>query len=152
MRVYRLQRAVFPVSINGLGEGSRSFKARWHSDPVPIIYTSQTSSLAILELLGHYVKLPLITTPYRLITLDLNFDFSIDEIRESDLGKDWKRNFRLTRSLGNSWFKSCDTCLLKVPSIHTDKEKNILINRSHKDFSKIKIIENEEYYFDDRFA
>ncbi|MGH7535750.1 MAG: RES family NAD+ phosphorylase, partial [Gemmatimonadales bacterium] len=50
MRVWRLARAVHRALD---GKGARRAGGRWNSPGVPVVYTSGTLSLAVLELLVH---------------------------------------------------------------------------------------------------
>ena len=151
MDIFRLQRADFSCSKDSLGEGARRVRARWHSNSIPMIYATETSSLAILELLGHFVKLPLIRADYTLITFRCRDEISLKKTREKDLDLNWRSNFDYTRNYGNKWFDSMETCFLKVPSIHTPKESNILINPYHEDFERVEIVNQEPYIFNEKF-
>lgn len=150
MKVYRLQLSKFSTKLTHLAEGSINSYGRWHWY-CPVVYTTETTSLSILELLPYYLKISLIKAEYFLITIEIPGAVSSMEIDEKSLGKEWEHNQEITRKIGMDWFKSMRTCILKVPSVHSPNESNFIINSMHEDFEKIKIANVEIYNFDSRF-
>ena len=55
-----------------------------------------------------------------------------------------------TPILGDDFIKKNEACVLKVPSAVVKGDFNYLINPSHPDFSKIKIVEQANFPFDKR--
>jgi len=149
MYLYRLQRAEFPTDINSFVEGARITQGRWHSY-LPVIYTTETSSLAILELLGYYINQKFIQADYNLITLQVGSRVRIKDILPQ-LPENWEEDQETTRYMGKDWFQSQETCLLRVPSVHTPKESNIIINPFHPEFNQISVIDIQEYNFSKKF-
>ena len=149
MYLYRLQRATYPTDINSFVEGARITQGRWHSY-LPVIYTTETSSLAILELLGYYINQKFIQADYNLITLQADSRVTIKDIMP-ELPENWQEKEEETRYLGREWFKSRETCLLRVPSVHTPKESNIIINPYHPEFNQISAVDVQKYNFSKKF-
>ncbi len=52
--------------------------------------------------------------------------------------------------LGSNWLKKNESLAMRVPSAVMLEENNILINPSHKDFAKLKIIKIGKMDFDPR--
>ncbi len=148
--MYRLQRATYSTDINSFVEGAKITQGRWHSY-IPVIYTTETSSLAILELLGYFINQKFIQADYNLITLQVDSQQVTIEDIFPELPENWEENEETTRYMGNAWFKSNRTCLLRVPSIHTPKESSILINPFHPEFNQISVIDIQKYNFSKKF-
>ena len=133
------------------GEGSRVVSGRWHHRGIPVVYTSQTLSLAALEL---FVNLgtegTLITfASFRVVIPD---DVIVEEITTDSLPKDWRhvRAPDSTRDMGTMWVKRGSSAVLRVPSVIIPVEYNYVLNPLHGDFTKIKIGSPEPFSFDPR--
>jgi RES domain-containing protein len=132
------------------GEGASKFGGRWNSTGTPLVYTSESLSLATLEiltggislsLLGNYVKIP------------VDFEtFLVEFFAAANLPKEW-RSYPpsiKTQKIGDNWVKESKSVVLKVPSVVIKEEFNYLINPMHPDFKKIAIGKPERYLFDKR--
>jgi RES domain-containing protein len=53
-------------------------------------------------------------------------------------------------TMGDAWFRSAETAILAVPSVVIPVEYNYLINPSHPDFSKFKLVSPQPFEFDPR--
>jgi RES domain-containing protein len=114
------------------GEGAVLAGGRWNSPGVRIIYTAETLSLAILEilaggasmlLLGAYVKVAAVFD-----------DSAVEEIGR--LPREWDAYppGPATQSIGDAWVKKGKGLVLRVPSTVVPGEFNFLINPAHPDF------------------
>lgn len=143
-----------PKYINDLsGAGAALQGGRWNSQGLKVVYTAETSSLAILELLTHIRGTEIL--PYKLIQISLP-DSQIKELFEitDPLPNNWtnsENGLLLTRKIGDHWIKNNISVALKVPSIHTPFEANFLINPSHPDF-KPEVMEQQWYLYDYRLT
>ena len=149
MEVFRLSREKFAVPLSGKGAALKG--ARWNSIGVEVIYTAQNRSLAMAEVVVH---LTLATLPddYMMLTIEIPDNLKIKTIDESLLASDWK-NFPYsitTQRIGDAFVLENEFCLLKIPSVITQGDYNLLINPNHKDFQKIKIKEIVKFPFDNR--
>jgi RES domain-containing protein len=55
------------------------------------------------------------------------------------------------KKIGSEWYKSKRSLILKVPSAVIPKEFNYVINTMHSVFEeKVKLVRNEDYFFDGR--
>ncbi len=131
MTVYRIGH---PKYINDVsGKGSSITGGRWNFPGSYMLYTAQTSSLAILENLGHILKTS-VHIPYVLTSLEISHDAIaiLEEIGPS-LPADWQhaRGVELTRQIGTDWLNSHQSPVLRVPSIHNPIEYNYLVNPRH---------------------
>ena len=149
MEVFRLSREKYASQLSGNGAAIKG--ARWNSIGVELIYTAENRSLAMAEVAVHFTFATL-PDDYMMITIVIPDDFEIKEINEKDLPLDWKifPHPNSTQKFGNNFVIENKYCLLKIPSVVTKGDYNILINPNHKDFSRISISNVEKFPFDSR--
>ncbi len=149
MEVYRLSTKKWSKILSGKGAALKG--ARWNSPGTEIIYTGSNRSLAMAEIAVHFTVANL-PKDYMMITIFVPDDISIKVIQEKDLPKDWNSfpYASSTRIFGDEFINNNEYCLLKVPSAVTKGDYNILINPSHPEFKKIRIIKEEPFPFDHR--
>lgn len=147
MIVYRISNAAFSDDLSGTG--AKLYGARWNSKGVAALYTSQSISLAMLEML--------VNTNFKdySIELDLmyiNFQDSlpITVIDPKNLKKNWKDDFEYTRYIGDEFFNQKKSVILKIPSAVIQEEHNFLINPLHEDFKKVKLVKTKSFWPDER--
>jgi RES domain-containing protein len=145
MILYRFSPEQFSSDISG--EGARRFGGRWNSKGRPVVYTSLSISLSLLELLIHSISHDEIIRNY--LTIIEAPDDRITEVPLSTLKKNWTSDEDFTKYLGDEFLQS-DFLLMKVPSAIIPRESNLLINPSHRDFKKVKIKTAERFMFDAR--
>jgi RES domain-containing protein len=85
-------------------------------------------------------------------TIFIQDTISLMEISEENLPLDWNAfpHTRLTQKIGDSFIIKNEFCVLKVPSVVTKGDFNILINPFHQEFNKIKVEDITPFKFDDR--
>ena len=124
------------------GEGARLFGGRWNRVGQSVIYTAESRSLAMLELLvqdeplrAHYVMIP----------AHLPENISLETLAKDDLPGDWRTHAgrEALQSLGGDWLRQLRSCVLAVPSAVIPAELNFLINPLHPDFKRITLGEPE---------
>ena len=146
MIVYRITNEIFKTDISG--NGAALFGSRWNSKGVKLLYTSQYISLSILESLVHLERKEIPVSQY-LLQIELpDIDNTVD-ISKS-MQKNWQQKIDYTQWIGDQFIKNNQTLILKVPSAIVSQENNLLINPSHKDFGKVKIISAELLELDKR--
>lgn len=148
MILYRLAHAAFADDLSGTG--AKLYGGRWNSVGFPAIYTTETISLAALEILVHTGK-RLLPPDYRLLKLELPDSLSNSIITKTKLKKEWKDDVGYTQFMGSEFIKNAAAIALKVPSAIIDEENNIVLNPLHADFKKIKIKGISTFAFDKRF-
>lgn len=146
MQVYRIAHPDYARDLSGYG--GLIVVGRWHFKGNRVLYTSENSSLALLEYLVHTEGLAR-TLPYELITIQLPEE-SIAMLDATKLSRAWKRDMIKTRQLGSDWLESKASLALKVPSVINDDNSNILINPVHPDFGEVKIVSAKVITFDKR--
>lgn len=112
-----------------------------------MLYTSETSSLAILEVAVHFRTI-LKIEEYTLIIIEIpGKDLSIIKLDVNQLPDRWDE-FPLnseTQQIGTEWIQYNKSLLLTVPSAINPYEQNILINPNHPYFQNIKIINKQPF-------
>src|SRR4051794_7793115 len=88
------------------GEGAREFGGRWNSQGVAIVYTAQSQSLAVLEMLVHLDSSDLLQK-YVLIAVELEPSL-VSRISPAALPKHWRSDSALDdlRAIGDEWVRS----------------------------------------------
>ncbi len=139
--VWRIVTARFADSAFS-GEGARLFGGRWNKKGLPVVYTAESRSLALLEMM---VQDDPPRARYLLIPALVPDSVSMREIAVSELSGDWRASAARSelQALGHHWLQTRNSCILSVPSAVVPAERNFLINPLHADFSKITIGQTE---------
>jgi len=118
------------------GEGARLYGGRWNRPGQSLVYTAESRSLALLEML---VQDDPLRASYVLIPAQLAADIAIDSLQPADLPLDWRApaGREVLQSLGAQWLHSLRSAVLVVPSAVVSAERNFLINPAHPDFQRI---------------
>ncbi|TVP78985.1 MAG: RES domain-containing protein [Puniceicoccaceae bacterium] len=150
MRCWRLVKARHAAKAWD-GEGAYRYGGRWNSRGTRLIYTSQSLSLALLEILVHLDQsrvLPELVA-FRLdIPQQCIENLSIGSQNSEPLS--WPLAVNNPRQIGDTWIDQTRSLAFKVPSVVIPVESNILINPQHPDFKKIQIRQPEAFRFDQR--
>lgn len=133
------------------GKGASTFGGRWNSIGTPMVYTSATRSLAILEKLVHADGEldSLLDCVIYGVTIPDELIFSLDP---AELPADWNDPVAAPRlqELGDDWVRRMTTPVMKVPSAVVPVEFNYVLNPRHPDFSKLVIGERQTLPIDPR--
>lgn len=130
------------------GEGARLYGGRWNPKGVALVYTAQTQSLALLEMLvqdsplrARYVMIPA-RIPETLI----------ERVDAANLPPDWRELSARTelQQIGAMWARKRTSAVLAVPSAVVPAETNYLLNPSHPDFAQIALGARDEWETDPR--
>ncbi|MBC7367577.1 MAG: RES domain-containing protein [Undibacterium sp.] len=130
------------------GEGTRLFGGRWRPVRLPVAYSSESRSLATLEVLAN-ARAPdlLFAQPWVMIAAALPLEIIERPVRVPD-------NWRTTpcgpdtQAFGAEWARAARSAALRVPSTVVLGEFNYLLNPAHRDFTKIKVDAPEPFAFD----
>jgi RES domain-containing protein len=147
MLVYRLAKTQYIRDLQGTGGLYGS--GRWHRQGTPILYTSENASLPMLEFLANYTILP---DNLSLLTLQIPDGLAMDQVEVSTLPLNW-RNAEYPPELADratEWILEAKYLMLRVPSVHSPVDCNILINPQHPDARLMSILKVEPYIFDSR--
>ncbi len=148
MLVFRISRSKYAQELSASGIANR-----WNKEGQYVIYTSESRSLASLELLVHRSGLNF-NADYKLIVIELKInDSEIETISLKDLPLNWKslEAYALLQEIGTNWYEAKKNLILKIPSVIIPQENNFVINTKHPDFpNKVKIVSIDEYFWDER--
>lgn len=131
------------------GEGARRAGGRWNSVGTPVVYTSSTLALALVETLVH---IPSGVLPaYTAVSVD--FDESlVTALDPRSLPTDWMKYPApaSTRAVGDAWVSAAGSAVLRVPSVVVPAECNYVLNPNHPDFTRARIGTPMPFPFDPR--
>src|SRR5438046_2739228 len=122
MLVYRVTKEKYARDLSG--EGARMDGGRWNSPGNPMLYTSISRSLSLLEILAHSSILPLGMVQ---ITLELPPRSRIQKIDLADLPEGWNDvpNSLASQRIGDEFLSAAKFLALQVPSVIVNKESNL---------------------------
>lgn len=148
MKLFRISTSEFIDDLSGTG--AKLYGGRWNFKGTPLLYCSENTSLAILEILVHFDGL---TVPQNLVILQMQlgekqiYNFPISKFNSIRKSIDAEFQFK---EAGQQWIKSEKSLALKVPSIINSNEFNVLINPKHKDFKLLKKKKKSKLELDER--
>jgi len=150
--VIKLFRICNSEHINDIsGTGARIYGGRWNHPGYPVVYSSGSRSLAVLEFLVH---VPMALAPQNLSIVEINIQNNGKRklITENQLPSNW-RDYPAPEQLatiGTNWIKANSSLLLDIPSAVVDKEINTLINPLHPDIKHVNVATKEKFFFDSK--
>jgi len=149
---WRIVKHKYPASKAFDGEGARLHGGRWNSRGVAVVYTAQSQSLAVLEMLVHLDTADLLQSyVFFEVTID---DALISALAEGDLPRDWQSDPPppKLREVGDIWAASNASVALRVPSSLIPAEYNYILNPKHPEFAKLRIGEAVPFHYRARLA
>ena len=134
------------------GEGARRYGGRWNSPGTAIIYTAESQSLAVLEILVH-LDSPELLKKYVLFQVAIDESYILD-IDAAALPRNWRAEPAPSRvqKIADDWVSKSTSAVLRVPSTLVPGESNYLLNPGHTDFRKLQISGPVPFHFDQRLA
>ena len=149
IKLYRICSSEYIRDISGTG--ARIYGGRWNHTGYPVVYSSGSRSLAVLEFLVH---VPMAFAPDNLSITEINIIENVkrESINHKQLPLNW-RGYPAPEHLadiGTRWIKSQSALLLDIPSSVVDKEMNTLINPLHPDIKYVNVAKVEEFHFASR--
>lgn len=134
------------------GEGARRWGGRWNSPGRPVVYTSMTASLAILEKLV-WIDPDEIPDDLRLFEIELSDKIEAERLDLARLPRDWKDvRCPACTELGDEWLACGSGLALIVPSALLDEEMNVLINPRHDHARRARVVRSRRFSFDPRIV
>jgi RES domain-containing protein len=132
------------------GEGARLYGGRWNSVGTPMVYTSQSVSLAVLEMLVHLEDTSVLAA-YRLCAVTFD-EALLETVGEKMLPPNWRDPLAppALQHLGDDWVQSRRSAVLRVPSVVVPSEYNYLLNPLHPQFAKLEFGAPLPFEFDSR--
>jgi RES domain-containing protein len=148
MIVYRLARKAFKDDLKGIG--AEKYGGRWNNIGVPLLYTCQHRSLAVLEVAAH-MQLTQMPIDFYMVEIEIP-DNDIRIVSEHQLPYKWMENPHnsLTQNFGDDFVRENKFLAMLVPSAIVKQEFNLLINPNHIKANKIEIVESYPFVMDGR--
>jgi RES domain-containing protein len=149
LEVYRLHSNRYPANS---GRGA-AINGGYGTPGIEAIYTAQSRSLAVLEILVHYAVLPrnFVLTPIRIP----DDRVSVIKLQQDVLSPNWNTptpartgGLTETQHLGLKWLSK--TAALDVPSAIIPEERIYVLNPTHPEFQHIEFSASEPFRFDPR--
>jgi RES domain-containing protein len=134
------------------GEGARRHGGRWNPKNIPVVYSSEHLSLAVLEF---RVNQATYDPEDGYVYFQFEFDPAlVDNLADPPDG--WRDGISAegakttAQEFGEKWFLESRSAILAVPSVVLDVERNFVLNPRHPDFPKIQIGPQRELSLDPR--
>jgi len=133
------------------GEGARLAGGRWNRRGTAVVYASETLALAALELLVH-ADPGLLPEDLVAIAAEIPEGLPSSRVEAADLPRSWRRYPPPDdlAGIGTEWAAAGKSAVLWVPSALIPRERNVLLNPAHHDFSRIRIGAPERFALDPR--
>ena len=153
MKVYRLAKdkpghyAADDLS----GNGAALSGGRWNPRGLRVLYTCCSASTALLESLVHMAGL-MPRANYFLIVLEIP-DTDVRKAYVPGLPPDWSdiaRDPASTAAIGQHWIEEGKQLVMKVPSVVSPTDFNLLLNPLHAQMASVKVLEKKLFRFDAR--
>lgn len=145
MRVWRIARACYaPLD----GEGARLMGGRWNSAGRPVVYTSRTAALCVLEVLV-WTDPEDVPDDLRLYEIEVPDSAPILRVSSGSLSANWTEpGSPECIEAGDRWLAAADALALEVPSAVLPEEHNLLINPRHPDAAGVHVVDSRPFTFD----
>ena len=149
MRLWRLVKTKYADTAFD-GEGARLHGGRWNSPGTRVAYGSDSSALAVLEVLVN-LKDDSMLSSYSLITASIP-DKLVHTLNHRLLPANWRSSPvpPAVQVIGDEWARSNTSLALRVPSAIVEASDNVVINPGHRDFHRFRIESIDGYKFDER--
>jgi RES domain-containing protein len=147
VHIYRLCKKEYSEDLLQ-GEGGRLSDGRWHTVGRRIVYCASSEALAVLELrvhLGRYFP----HSDYLMHTIEIP-DECIESYPAQAQGWNAVPHTATSQAIGDEWLKSRRGVALRVPSVHSQSDTNILLNPEHPDIQRVRTLARSRYGFDHR--
>lgn len=147
MRVYRVSNTRFARDLSG--EGARLHGGRWNHIGTACLYTSQSRSLAVLELSVNVSRASVLRY---LSMVEIEIPDDMLELDVAALPGNWREAPApaSTKDFGSDLMNKNEHVIIKIPSSVIPEEFNYLINPKHTLAGECRIIEIKEFTYDIR--
>lgn len=134
------------------GTGASLFPGRWNKSKQRVIYCGDSLSTAALENLVHLGGSNPMPKHFASVTIVVPEDVAANRQEAPDLRDGWDNpfNYAMCQSIGDEWYRSGRSLLLKVPSVASPGSYNYLVNQDHADFGRLQMSDQRPYRFDPR--
>jgi RES domain-containing protein len=149
VRLYRLVKLKYARQALA-GRGGLEADGRWHTAGRPVVYLASSEALAVLEVRVHLGPVVPVDR-YAILTVEIPARL-VDALRREDWPRGWDAVpfGPASQRLGDRWLTEQRGLALRVPSVHSSSDFNVLFNPAHPKASRAQIIARRRYAFDSR--
>ena len=124
---------------------------RWNSEGNKVVYTAGSISLAIMENLVRRKGYGF-NHDFAVMYIELPDNIGITAFSSETLPKGWNHptDHTVGQTIGDAWYTSLKTPVLKVPSAFVPEEYNFVLHSLHPHFSRIKLRDVRGFVPDER--
>ncbi len=146
MLVYKIAHNIYSKSLFASGA-----KGRWNSLGKKVIYAAESIPMAFLENMIRRQGVGF-NSDFKIMVIEISDKILISEIDVPKLKDGWRdfNDYSKCQPLGDKWYNSGKTMVLKVPSAMLPESFNYVINSEHSDFGLIKLIATTDLVPDER--
>lgn len=152
LTVFRLGKHAYRTQLFS-GQGGLFASGRWTPRGKPVVYTSASISLAVLEYTVNYRRRGWVPATV-LGRATIPSSVRVQTVSAKDLPTNWYAADAPVelQKIGGDWLERGETAMLKVPSAIVVEEWNYLLNPLHADFGKLTLDAPKPFSFDRRVA
>ena len=149
MKVYRLTKSKYANLLDG--KGAAKSTNRWNSKGIEMIYTAESRSLAMAEVLVH-LSLANLPSKMSMVEIEIPQTIKFEKVELNQLSSDWNCHppSIKTQLLGDEFIQSKKALICRVPSAVVKGDFNYLINPNHPEISKVTVVKISDFPFDKR--
>ncbi len=146
MLVYRIVHKNYSDKLFASG-----MRGRWNSAGKKVLYCAESIPLAFLENMVRRQGVGF-NDDFRIMFIEVPDTIKITRLIVTDLSAGWRnfRDYSKCQMAGDIWFDANKTAILKVPSAILPEASNYVINTTHADYKKIKLIDTTDLVPDER--
>lgn len=146
MFVYRIVLKPYGQSLFATGT-----EGRWNSAGRKVLYAADSIPLAFMENMVRRKGLGF-DDHFCTMIIEIPDQFKIEKVDISKLNSQWRhpQNYSFSQVIGNKWYDSGKTVALKVPSAVFPDTNSFVLNTTHSEFQKVKLIKTIPFLPDER--
>ncbi|MEC3878129.1 RES family NAD+ phosphorylase [Parapedobacter sp. 10938] len=136
MLIYRIAHKQYSRALFAPG-----FGGRWNSEGKKVIYAAESIPLAFLESMLRRQGVGF-NRDFNTMIIEVPDTLPVKTIDVEQLPDAWRDSYdyRICQQIGDEWYDSGETPLLKVPSAVLPDAANYVIHTAHPDYSRIKLV------------
>lgn len=146
MLVYRIVHKSFSRKIIAPG-----FAGRWNGSGRKVIYCAESIALAFLENMIRRQGIGF-NQDFKTMILEIPDTMKIQFVQFKELPAGWRKfnDYSKSQPIGNTWYDEGIFPILKVPSAVLPESYNYVLNATHPDCRKIKLLKTTDLIPDER--
>jgi len=150
LSVYRVAQSKYIRDLTGTG--AKLYGGRWNRPGLPVLYTSQARSLALLELIVHFNSKKAFKNKYEFVHLQIPSKDIIDTTDMVEYRYFTEANSEQLWSITDRHFGEESALCIKVPSVLVPGEYNYIINPEAREFQNIEVMGYQDAFIDTRYV